>query len=66
MINQIITLAQSLLDDEVVEEEPEVIGEDEAEANAAAEEPEQSNPEKDRLLEYIKAMSKEGRDEPEE
>ena len=66
VINQIITLAQSLLDDEVVEEEPEVIGEDEAEANAAAEEPEQSNPEKDRLLEYIKAMSKEGRDEPEE
>ena len=66
VINQIITLAQSLLDDEVVEEEPEVIGEDEAEANAAAEEPEQSNPEKDRLLEYIKAICKEGRDETEE
>lgn len=66
VINQIITLAQSLLDDEVVEEEPEVIGEDEVKANEASEEPELSNPEKDRLLEYIKAMSKEGRDEPEE
>ena len=34
-------------------------GEDEAKANAAAEEPEQSNPKKDALLEYIKNMSME-------
>ena len=32
-------------------------GEDEAKANAAAEEPEQSNPRKDNLLAYIKNMS---------
>lgn len=65
VIHQIITLAQSLLDAEV-EEEPEIIGEDEAKANEASEEPEQSNPEKDRLLELIKAHEMEGRNEPEE
>ena len=65
IIRQIITLAQSLLDTEV-EEEPEIIGEDEAKANEASEEPEQSNPEKDRLLELIKAHEMEGKDEPEE
>lgn len=64
-INQIITLAQSLLDDEVEAEKPED-GEDEAKANEASEEPELSNPEKDRLLEYIKSLNKEGRDEPED
>ena len=37
------------------EDDPED-GEDEAKANAAAEEPEQSNPKKDDLLEYIKSM----------
>lgn len=65
IIRQIITLAQSLLDIEV-EEEPEIIGEDEAKANEASEEPEQSNPEKDRLLELIKSHEMEGRNEPEE
>lgn len=63
-INQIINLAKSLLDSE--EEEPEIIGEDEAKANEASEEPEQSNPEKDRLLELIKAHEMEGKNEPEE
>lgn len=63
-INQIINLAKSLLDSE--EEEPEVNGEDEPEVNAAAEEQTASNPEKDRLLELIKAHEMEGRNEPEE
>lgn len=66
VINQIITLAQSLLDNEAEEVvEPEE-GEDEVKANTAVEEPEQSNPEKDRLLEYIKTLAKEGKDEPED
>ena len=51
IINQIITLAQSLLDDADTSD-----GEDEAKANAAAEEPEQSNPAKEALLDYIKSM----------
>lgn len=54
-IRQIITLAQSLLD-EVNDEQAEQDGEDEAKANGAPEEPEQSNPKKDALLEYIKKM----------
>ena len=63
-INQIINLAKSLLDSE--EEEPEVNGEDEPEVNAAAEEQTASNPEKDRLLELIKAHEMEGKNEPED
>lgn len=55
-IRQAITLLQSVLDTaEVIED-----GEDEAKANAAAEEPEQSNPKKDQLLEYIKTLTMEG------
>ena len=50
-IRQAIALLQGVLDDE---EAPD--GEDEAKANAAAEEPEQSNPVKDDLLAYIKSM----------
>ena len=50
-IRQAIALLQSVLDDEDSDD-----GEDEAKANAAAEEPEQSNPTKDSLLEYIKSM----------
>ena len=50
-IRQAIALLQGVLDDE---ETPD--GEDEAKANAAAEEPEQSNPVKDDLLAYIKSM----------
>lgn len=51
-IRQAITLLQSVLDTaEVIED-----GEDEAKANAAAEEPEQSNPVKENLLAYIKHM----------
>lgn len=51
-IRQAITLLQSVLDTaEVIED-----GEDEAKANAAAEEPEQSNPAKENLLAYIKNM----------
>lgn len=55
IIKQIITLAQSLLDEVDEAEEPEN-GEDEAKANGAPEEPEQSNPKKDALLEYIKSL----------
>lgn len=50
-IRQAIALLQGVLDDE---ETPD--GEDDAKANAAAEEPEQSNPVKDDLLAYIKSM----------
>lgn len=51
-IRQAIALLQSVLDTaEVIED-----GEDEAKANAAAEEPEQSNPVKENLLAYIKNM----------
>ena len=50
-IRQAIALLQGVLDDE---ETPD--GEDEAKANVAAEEPEQSNPVKDDLLAYIKSM----------
>lgn len=50
VINQIITLAKSLLDDEVETEE-----EDEPKGNAAAEDPKVSNSEeKEKLLEFIK------------
>lgn len=55
-IKQIISLAQSLLDDEASDTEDPENGEDKAKANAAAEEPEQSNPRKDNLLSYIKTM----------
>ena len=54
-IKQIISLAQSLLDEVNEADDPED-GEDKAKANAAAEEPERSNPKKDALLEYIKNM----------
>ena len=57
-IKQIISLAQSLLDEVDDTEDPED-GEDEAKANAAAEELEQSNPDKEQLLEYIKNMNME-------
>ena len=53
-IKQAIALLQSVLD----EEEPES-GEDEAKANTAVEEPEQSNPRKDALLDTIKNLSME-------
>ena len=53
-IRQAIALLQSVLD----EEEPEP-GEDEAKANTAVEEPEQSNPRKDALLDTIKSLSME-------
>ena len=64
-IREAITLLQGVLGEleEAAESEE---GEDEVKANTAVEEPEQSNPEKDRLLEYIKAMAKEGKDEPED
>ena len=54
-IKQIISLAQSLLDEVNEADEPDD-GEDEAKANGAPEEPEQSNPLKERLLAYIKTM----------
>ena len=55
-IRQIISLANSLLDDEVNEADDPEDGEDKAKANGAPEEPAQSNPKKDSLLTYIKNM----------
>lgn len=60
IIKQIISLANQLLDDEVNEADKPDEGEDDLEANAAAEERKESNPEKDRLLEYIKSLEMEG------
>lgn len=57
-IKQIISLAQSLLDEVNDADDPED-GEDDAKANAAAEEPKQSNPAKEKLLEYIKSFESE-------
>ena len=59
-LEQAITLIQDVLGqlDDTEEPEPEG-GEDEVKANAAAEEPEQSNPRKDALLEAIKSMKME-------
>ena len=53
-IREAITLLQGVLGEFEDEEAPTESGEDEVKANAAAEEPEQSNPKKDALLEYIK------------
>lgn len=53
-ISQIISLAQSLLDE--ANEEVNDPEEDDVKANAAAEEPEQSNSVKEGLLDYIKNM----------
>ncbi|MBR3348974.1 MAG: HK97 family phage prohead protease [Solobacterium sp.] len=55
-IRQIISLANSLLDDEVNEVEDPDGGEDKTKANAAAEELETSNPKKENLLRYINTM----------
>ena len=63
-LKEAISLIQGVLgefDEELTDE-----GEDEVKANAAAEEPEQSNPEKDRLLEYIKSLKMEDDNESEE
>ena len=54
-IREAITLLQGVLGELDGADEPED-GEDEAKANGAPEEPEQSNPKKEQLLEYIKAM----------
>ena len=54
-IKQIISLAQSLLDEVNEADDPED-GKDKANANAAAEEPERSNPKKENLLRYINTM----------
>ena len=53
-IRKAIMLLQGVLGE--LEEADEPDGEDEAKANGAPEEPEQSNPLKERLLEYIKTM----------
>lgn len=55
-IRQIISLANSLLDDEVNEADDPEDGEDDVKANRALEEPEQSNPKKENLLRYINTM----------
>ena len=57
-IREAITLLQGVLGELEEVTEPED-GEDEAEVNAAAEEPEQSNPRKARLLDYINSMKEE-------
>ena len=57
-IREAITLLQGVLGELEEATEPED-GEDEVKANAAAEEPEQSNPKKAALLEYINNMSME-------
>ena len=59
IIKQIISLANQLLDDEVNEADEPDDGEDKAKANGAPEEPEQSNPKKERLLEYINHLREE-------
>lgn len=53
-IRKAITLLQGVLGEFEEADKPD--GEDEAKANGAPEEPEQSNPLKERLLEYIKTM----------
>ena len=58
-IREAITLLQGVLGEIEEADEPEG-GEDEPEANAAAEEPEASNPKKAALLDYIENMKKEG------
>ena len=63
-LKEAISLIQGVLgefDEELTDE-----GEDEVKANEASEEPEQSNPEKDRLLEYIKSLKMEDDNESEE
>lgn len=59
IIKQIISLANQLLDDEVNEADEPDDGKDDAKANGAPEEPEQSNPKKERLLEYINHLREE-------
>lgn len=63
-IREAITLLQGVLGELEGADEPED-GEDEAKANTAVEEPEQSNPEKDRLLDLIKKLKKEKKNESE-
>ena len=58
IIKQIISLAQSLLDEVNDADDPED-GEDDLKANTAVEEPEESNPRKENLLEYINTVTKE-------
>ena len=64
-LKEIIRLAKSILGELDDAEEPDE-GEDEAKANTAVEEPEQSNPEKDNLLAYIKTMKEVKCDEHED
>lgn len=54
-IKEAITLLQGVLGELEEAEDPED-GEDEAKANGAPEEPEQSNPKKEQLLDYIKSL----------
>lgn len=57
-IREAITLLQGVLG-ELEETDGDIDGKDEAKANAAAEEPEQSNPKKAQLLEYINSFMEE-------
>ena len=58
-IRQIISLAQSLLDDEVNDADEPDDREDELKANTAVEEPEESNLRKENLLAYINTVTEE-------
>ncbi len=57
-IREAITLLQGVLG-ELEETDGDIDGKDDAKANAAAEEPEQSNPKKAQLLEYINSFMEE-------
>lgn len=59
LIREAISALQALLDNAEATDE----GEDEPKANEASEEPKESNPEKDALLEYIKSMEVKSNDE---
>jgi len=63
-IRQIISLANSLLDDEVNDADDPDDREDDLKANTAVEEPEESNLRKESLLSYINDVSKEVKNDP--
>ena len=56
ILRQIRSLVDQLLEDEVDDTEDPDDGEDDVKANAAAKEPDRSNPERENLLQYIKSM----------
>lgn len=61
ILRQIRSLVDQLLEDEIDDADDPKNGEDEAKANGAPEEPEQSNPKKERLLTYIDSLREEAK-----